>query len=642
MVLAFWVRPAVMDAAIQKHTPSAKTSVVPTQQLPITGQSQTSPSGQPTFPIRAAFYYPWFPESWKQQGFDPFTNYQPVLGYYDSSDMSVIKQHIADMQYGNIEAGIVSWWGQGSQSDKRFPLLLQAANGTQFYWAIYYEMAALQNPTSDQIHSDLAYIQNTYASAPNFLKVDGRFVVFVYNPQGDSCTIPDMWKQANNGINAYLVLKVLPNYKTCTSQPDGWHQYAPAKATDVRGNSSYTLSPGFWKKSEAQPRLTRDINQWATDVRDMVASKAEWQLITSFNEWGEGTAIEPATAWQTSSGYGAFLDVLHNNGLGQVAQLGSMASPAMIQTQPTGQPTAGGYPYPAPQQGTPASPTVSGTLPTLMPSFLPAGATGDPVLLAAGDISTCSNPGDFATAKIIEQYPNAVVASLGDTVYEQGSPSQFTQCFNPSWGVFKDRIHPAVGNHEYLTPNADGYFGYFGASAGDPTKGYYSYDLGTWHIIVINSNCGKAGGCGPNSPQVAWLKADLAAHPAQCTLAYWHHPRWSSGEHGSQIFMSTIWDTLYQGGADVVLSGHDHDYERFAPLDQNGNLDPQHGIREFVVGTGGKNYYPFSGTFVNGSEVHKDYVFGVLKLTLHPDSYDWQFIPEPGKTFTDSGTGQCH
>ncbi|MDD5371158.1 MAG: metallophosphoesterase, partial [Anaerolineaceae bacterium] len=552
----------------------------------------------------------------------------------------IIQQHITEMLYGNITTGISSWWGQGTPTDQRFSTLLQAARGTAFTWSVYYEVSSKDTLTADQIHSDLIYLHDHYAGDANYLKIDGRFVVFVYNNQGTGCAVPDLWSQANKGIGAYIVLKVLPNYRSCPNQPDGWHQYAPARNSDTQGDYSITISPGFWKKGE-QPRLTRDINQWAADVRAMVSSKAAFQLITSFNEWGEGTAIEPATTWQTPSGYGAFLDVLHNNGIGQLAQLGSIESQASMQPQAQSSQSPTAIPLPGGTKPT-GVPQAAVVLPTLMPSLLPQGATGDPILMAAGDISTCSNPGDFSTAKIIEQYPNAVVASLGDTVYEQGSPTQFAQCFDPSWGKFKDRIHPAVGNHEYLTHAADGYFGYFGAAAGDPAKGYYSYDVGAWHIVVINSNCGKVGGCNFSSPQGTWLKADLAAHPAQCTLAYWHHPRWSSGEHGSQQFMSDIWTELYDGGVDVVLSGHDHDYERFAPLDPSGNIDQAKGIREFVVGTGGKNYYPFNGTFIPGSEVHQDNVFGVLKLTLHAASYDWQFLPEPGKAFTDSGTGQCH
>jgi hypothetical protein len=198
-----------------------------------------------------------------------------------------------------------------------------------------------------------------------------------------------------------------------------------------------------------------------------------------------------------------------------------------------------------------------------------------------------------------------------------------------------------VGNHEYLTKNAAGYFSYFGAAAGGSQKGYYSYDLGTWHIVVINANCSQVGGCGANSPQGEWLTADLAAHPALCTLAYWHQPRFSSGEHGNDIRLLPIWQTLYASGVELVLNGHDHDYERFAPQDPNGVADPVNGIREFVVGTGGKGLRPIKSPIAN-SEVHNDNTLGVLKLTLHPTGYDWNFIPIAGKTFTDSGNGTCH
>jgi hypothetical protein len=193
-----------------------------------------------------------------------------------------------------------------------------------------------------------------------------------------------------------------------------------------------------------------------------------------------------------------------------------------------------------------------------------------------------------------------------------------------------------VGNHEYLTAGASGYFGYFGAAA-SPTepgctvncKGYYSYDLGTWHIIALNSMCQNVGGCGASSPMVTWLKGDLAAHPSSCTLAYWHHPVFSSGaEHGSNPKMIPSWDALYAAGAEVVLSGHDHSYERFAPQTSSGVADPAQGIREFVVGTGGKSHY--------ASDTN-----GVLKLTLHPSSYEWQFVPEAGKTFSDFGSASC-
>ena len=217
--------------------------------------------------------------------------------------------------------------------------------------------------------------------------------------------------------------------------------------------------------------------------------------------------------------------------------------------------------------------------------------------------------------------------------------TKFQQSFDPSWGRAKNIIHPAVGNHEYLTAGASGYFNYFGAAAGNSSKGYYSFDIGAWHIIALNSNCSQVGGCGVGSPQEQWLKADLAAHPNMCTLAYWHHPRFSSGQHGSNTSYGAFWNALYAAGAELVLSGHDHDYERFAPQSPSGAADPN-GIQQFVVGTGGKNHYQFMSIQPN-SVVRNPDTYGILKLTLHATSYDWQFVPEPGKTFTDSGTRNC-
>jgi hypothetical protein len=269
--------------------------------------------------------------------------------------------------------------------------------------------------------------------------------------------------------------------------------------------------------------------------------------------------------------------------------------------------------------------------------------SGDPVLLAAGDIASCASPGDEATAALLDRL-GGTIATLGDTVYISGTSQEFATCYHPSWGRHKRRTRPAVGNHEYGTAGAAGYFDYFGAAAGDPSKGYYSYDLGTWHIVVINSNCSQVGGCGAGSPQEQWLRADLAAHPAACTLAYWHHPRFSSGDvHGSNAVLEPIWRALYEHRADVVLSAHEHNYERFAPQDSTGQLDWDRGIRQFVVGTGGRSHYDgFITPILPHSEVRNGDTFGVLRLTLHATGYDWQFIPETGKTFTDAGSGTCH
>ena len=273
-----------------------------------------------------------------------------------------------------------------------------------------------------------------------------------------------------------------------------------------------------------------------------------------------------------------------------------------------------------------------------------AGKSDDPVavLVGAGDIASCDDlAGAKATADLIEHIPGTVFAA-GDLAYPDGSDEQFAKCYGPTWGRFKDRTRPAPGNHEYHN-GGSGYAHFFGASAGDPQKEYYSYDLGAWHIVVLNSECTAVGGCGPGSPQATWLREDLGAHPSKCTLAYWHKPLFSSGAaHGNDPEVKPFWDLLYAADADVVIAGHDHDYERFAPQDPEGKPDPKRGIREFVVGTGGKNSHRKFASPQPNSEVRNADTFGVLKLTLDATGYEWEFVPEAGKSFTDRGHGTCH
>jgi acid phosphatase type 7 len=260
------------------------------------------------------------------------------------------------------------------------------------------------------------------------------------------------------------------------------------------------------------------------------------------------------------------------------------------------------------------------------------------LFIGAGDIADCSSSGSAETAAIIEQYPAAAVFTLGDNAYENGSPTNYSQCYDPTWGKFKARTHPAPGNHDYNTPGATGYFGYFGASAGPAGLGYYSYDIGSWHIISLNSEIEVDAA----SAQATWLKQDLADHPAQCTLAYWHKPLFTSGAvHAPDTAMQPLFTMLYDAGADVVLSGHNHQYERFAPQKPDGTLDETSGIRSFVVGTGGGGaLYGFTTPEPN-SEVRYEGL-GVLKLTLGSSSYAWEFVPVARSSFSDSGTGSCH
>jgi hypothetical protein len=261
------------------------------------------------------------------------------------------------------------------------------------------------------------------------------------------------------------------------------------------------------------------------------------------------------------------------------------------------------------------------------------------VLVGAGDIADCRSAGDSATAALLDDIAGTVF-TLGDNAYEDGTRQEFNNCYGPTWGRHRSRTRPSPGNHEYRTAGAAGYFGYFGSRAGDPDRGYYAYNLGAWRIYSLNSNCGDVA-CGDRSAQVAWLKDDLAAHPRQCTLAYWHHPRYSSGHDGSHVTLHALWRALHDAGVEVLLTAHSHNYERFAPRDGNGRTSAV-GIREFVVGTGGAFMTGLGSTRMAGSQAAQNHTFGVLKLTLHDSSYDWRFVPVAGKTWSDSGSGQCH
>jgi acid phosphatase type 7 len=299
---------------------------------------------------------------------------------------------------------------------------------------------------------------------------------------------------------------------------------------------------------------------------------------------------------------------------------------------------------------------------TLLSASGRAAAVGDPVLVAAGDIASANNyhdgePAD-KTADIVAANLIGIddtVAVLGDNAYEQGKLSEYNDYYTPTWGRpgILARTKPSVGNHEYETPNAQGYYEYFGDAA-SPTepgcqnltpvncKGYYSYPLGSWHVVVLNSNCTEVS-CAAGSPQEEWLRADLEAHPNACTLAYWHHPRFTSAKLGNNSAVAPFWDALYDAGAEVVLNGHAHVYERFGPQNPSGKADSEKGIREFVVGTGGKSLNAF-GTKKPNSTVRLNTYDGVIKLTLHPNSYDWQFLTTetPNGTVRDSGNGTCH
>ncbi|MEA2449337.1 MAG: hypothetical protein QOG63_1269, partial [Thermoleophilaceae bacterium] len=292
------------------------------------------------------------------------------------------------------------------------------------------------------------------------------------------------------------------------------------------------------------------------------------------------------------------------------------------------------------------------------------GTGGDPVIMAAGDIA-CSAKSTGASCQaqatsdlVMAENPDAVLP-LGDNQYECGQLSDFQTYYDATWGRFKARTRPVPGNHEYtssanstnncfnLPTGAPGYYTYFGAIASplEPLcnvscKGYYSYDIGAWHMIALNSNCTRVGNCGVADPQATWLQADLNAHAGQCTMAYFHHPRWTSGQEQPTLSMGPIYQILYDAGTDVILNGHDHDYERFAPMAPSGAVDPARGIREIIAGTGGRNTTSFT-QLAPGSEVRNSSSFGVLRMALHPRGYDWRFMPTAGG-FSDAGSQPCH
>jgi hypothetical protein len=321
--------------------------------------SSVPPASATPGTVRAAFYYPWFPGGWEQHGIDPYTNFHPSAGYYDGNQVGVVQRQIAAMQYGHISAGIASWWGPGSDTDKHMPALLQAASGTSFQWTAYYENESRGDPSVSTIRADLTYLRDHYWSSPNWLHLDGKPVVFVYADGNDGCAMAQRWKDANT-FGAYVVLKVFPGYQSCAAQPQGWHQYGPASALQKHLPYSVAVSPGFWKVGE-QPRLARDVNRFRDDVAAMTTSGAKFQLVTTFNEWGEGTAVESASEWATASGYGAYLDVLHAYPVAKPSPSVTRVPPVKVtETTPT-TPTTKAPTPPASTASAPSAGAVCGT-----------------------------------------------------------------------------------------------------------------------------------------------------------------------------------------------------------------------------------------------------------------------------------------
>jgi hypothetical protein len=566
-------------------------------------------------PIRATFYYPWFPEVWH-----PDDHYKPTLGRYDSGKDGTLTAHVAAMKRAGLDAAISSWWGRGHPTDRRLPQLLEAAQVKKLRVAAYYESEGTADPTVEEIKADVGRLRELADAYPAWLRIAGRPVLFVYNAGVTSCADVIKWRQAAPGW--YLNLKVFPRYATCASQPDSWHQYSPSSPTAVHLPHAFNVSPGFFKHGEPAARLARDLDRFKYDISRMAESTATWHLVTSFNEWGEGTAIESAEQWRSASGYGTYVDALREILVdGKRRRIPPTALAAPTRTS-----------EPAVDRTAKAGPTRTKTV-----TVVAAGDIACPPEKAAR-VTHCAHGGVANT--IVALNPDAVLG-LGDLQYQKGERVNFERSYHPTWGRFYDKTYPAPGNHEWLTPNAQGYRDYYRrrlSAIGVGDVMYYSFNLGGWHFISLDSDCSHIGGCGPDAPMVSWLKSDLAANNGKPTIVYQHHPRWSSGDHGSDPRLEPL-HTLLVNDKDVEihLSGHDHLYERFGPMGATG---PQAGgLRHFVVGTGGANHVCGPGPREAGSEVLNCTAFGVLKLTLRPDGYDWQFVAA-GSPFTDAGSSR--
>ena len=455
--------------------------------------------------------------------------------------------------------------------------------------------------------------------------------------------------------------------------------------------TSYAMSSGFTggragsvATSQVSGRLGDEIlrtgwigmSAWSAEVTDgtflvtLVMAETYWQAPGKriFSATAEGQPVFTDLDVYAEAGPNAELDAtivvtvadgridLAFDARTDLAAVAAISVEPAGAVEPSGDPRSGEPTSAVSATSEPSATSGSSEQPSSSVPAVPSPSTSDApdaVLVAAGDLACDPKAAAFdggagtrtecrqmaVSDVVVADTSMTAFAALGDEQYADGTLAAFEASYAPSFGRVLDRTIPVVGNHEYQTRGAAGYFDYFGERAGDRDKGYYSTDVGAWHVVVLNTNCGEIGGCSAGSPQERWLRADLAAHPARCTVALTHHPRFSSGEHGDNGAVADLWRTLQDGGADLVLSGHDHDYERFAPMDSSGRADPA-GMRQFVVGTGGKGNRGFSSPR-STSEVRDSSSFGVLRLTLREAGYSWQFVPAAGGTFMDSGDATC-
>lgn len=662
-ITGYWVRVQAIFISHEAESGSLSgNAIIADDQLASNGKyvlfnsSNVNTNFQPTAPYYGTFFYEWYKTQgtdgswsyWPDHGNNPpntwFSKYlpdpkpgvfDPSTELYSSNDYANFKWQVAKMAEAHIEVSIASWFGPNTKEDIAFDRIINDFMGrsdnpySNLRWAMYYEDEGFEDPSVTTLVSDLNLIKTKYANSPYMLKVGGKPVVFVYAGANDiPGTMTQRWKDANTqlGNYFYINLKVFPGYVTDANQPSSWHQYSPASRSGIHSPYSAYISPGFFlDDGVSAERLVRNATDFETAANSIVSANVTWKLVETWNEWGEGTSVEPGTSTRFNS------------------------------TTNKDEPDPNGYPFgnlyidilnrtfPALEQGTgstsPTSSPISGTSKVVA-------VAGDMVCGAGSTGAACKH---METSQLaVDMNPDAVIVT-GDVQYEQGAYSDFQNFYHPSWGRLKDITYPVVGNHEYLTSGASGYFDYFNGigmqtgRAGDRSKGYYAIDVGAWRIYVLNTNCSQAGGCGAGSPQEQWLRADLAQNPRACAMAGIHHPLWTSGSRVNEGGDKTpLFQALYDFNVDVVVAGHEHNYERFAPMNPQGVLDNARGLREFVIGNGGRNFTKFVGTAAN-SEVKNDATFGVVKFTLHANSYDFEHIPIPGSTFTDKQTNVgCH
>jgi acid phosphatase type 7 len=609
--------------------------------------------------------------------------------------VAAVKSRLAALGWARADAAIIPWAMPGSLADRRFGAVLTAMASVRTPIRV---AALIDHPAGSEV-AQINALATSRAVSRRYLRRGSKPVVFVApaNRAQRGCARALRWRAAARGF--WLVQATFPGYGNCRAAANAWFRDTPDVRSSRTGDT-FLIRPGSWPAGRSAPALARSPATWLRAIARMNASGARLQIVDSLNDWSRGTAIEPSAAWPSASGFGSYLDALHTQGPGgtppstpAVVESAAISDLSAHQVSVTATVSGGGAgaalwvefgtslaygQVTAPVAVNRAGPrqtvmvvipslsaatayharvSVTSTLGSAMSADLAFTTLSDPStvrLAAAGDIACDPSSPDFqgglGTATACHQMGVAgailaggydTVLPLGDEQYNSGTAADFAASYDPSWGRFKAISHPVVGNHEYGSPGAAPYYQYFGPAAGEAGQGWYSYELGSWHVIAINSNCAQVAGCGVGSPQDSWLRADLALHPARCTLAYWHHPLFTSGQEGDSESMATIWTDLFDAGADVVLNGHDHDYERFAPQNGQGQLDAARGMREFVVGTGGKNHMNFRAIEPN-SEVHDNTSFGFLELTLGEGGYSWRFVSDPPGGFSDSGSGSCH